>query len=137
VDHALAFAAWIVLLPMLNPQSLGHNGILLAIPLVLLGRTVGRTGVGWHRWAWALSVVLVSVPKQTVWRFAAPPVGPAEGLAIAALPTWGALLLFFVTVSMARVQARRQVPLAATFGKIGALPAIAPEAASGRTAAGS
>lgn len=136
-DHGLAFAAWIVLLPMLNPQSLGHNGVLLAVPLVLLGGTVGRTGVGWHRWAWALSVVLVSVPKQTVWRFAAPPVGPVEGLAIAALPTWGALLLFFVTVSVARLQARRPVPSAASSGKIAALPAIAPEAAPGRSAAGS
>jgi hypothetical protein len=100
-DQALAFAAWLILLPMVNPQSLGHNGVLLALPIVLLGRTLAANGRDWQRWTWAAAVVLVSVPKQTVWRLAAPPVGPVEGLAVVGLPTWGALLLFAVTTAVA------------------------------------
>jgi hypothetical protein len=107
VEHSLAFSAWVVLLPLLNPQSLGHNGLLLALPILLLGRTLIDAGREWHRWAWAVSVVLVSIPKQTVWRFAFPPVTPLEGLAVAALPTWGTLLLFMLTVLVASNAAMR------------------------------
>jgi hypothetical protein len=101
VDHSNAFLAWLVLLPLLNPLSLGHNGVLLALPIVVLARTLSVAGSDWHRWGWSLAVLLVSIPRQTVWRFAAPPVAPAEGLAIAALPTWGALLLFLIVVCLA------------------------------------
>jgi hypothetical protein len=100
-DQGMAFAAWIVLLPMLNPQSLGHNGTLLALPLVLVGRALAGSGRKWQQWAWAVACILVSVPKQTVWNLAPPPVGPLEGIAIVGLPTWGSLLLFAVTVSAA------------------------------------
>jgi len=102
VDHSLAFLAWLVLLPMLNPLGLGHNGVLLALPIVVVGRTLAVVGRDWHRWAWAVSLVLVSIPKQTVWSYTALPIGPIEGLAIAALPTWGTLLLFLVTVTVSR-----------------------------------
>lgn len=108
-DHAIAFAAWLVLLPMLNPQSLGHNGVLLALPIVVVGRTLIDEGTDWQRWAWAAAVVLVSVPKQTVWRIAPPPVGPWEGLALVGLPTWGALLLFIAAVSVGmRLQTKKE-----------------------------
>jgi hypothetical protein len=100
-DQAVAFAAWLVLLPMLNPQSLGHNGVLLALPILLVGRILAKAGGAWQQWAWAAAVVLVSIPKQTVWHLAPPPVSPFEGLAIVGLPTWGALLLFAVTASVA------------------------------------
>ena len=100
-DHSLAFVTWLVLLPMVNPLGLGHNGVLLALPIVVLGRILTAAGREWHRWGWAVAVVLVSLPKQTVWRFAGPPVGSLEGLAIAALPTWGVLLLFLIAVAVA------------------------------------
>lgn len=111
-DQGLAFAAWLVLLPMLNPQSLGHNGALLALPIVAVGRTLVTMGKNWQRWAWAAAVVLVSVPKQTVWRLAPSPVGPLEGLLVVALPTWGTLLLFAVTAVLATQAAavRRDQP---------------------------
>jgi hypothetical protein len=100
-DEWLAFSAWLILLPLLNPQSLGHNGVLLALPIVVVAQTLTRRGRPWHRWAWACSLILISVPKQTVWRFAAPPVDAVAGIAIASLPAWGALLLFLVTTLLA------------------------------------
>jgi hypothetical protein len=102
IDETLAFASWLVLLPMVNPQSLGHNGVLLAIPAVVLADTLTVAGRPWHRWGWAVALALVSLPKQTVWRLATPPVSPLEGIAVASLPTWGALLMFVITVAVAR-----------------------------------
>lgn len=99
-DHSLAFLTWIALLPILNPLGLGHNGVLLALPILVLGRTLAASGRPWQRWGWSVAVILVSVPKQTIWRFAAPPTAPLEGVAIAALPMWGALLLFVILVSI-------------------------------------
>jgi hypothetical protein len=100
-DESLTFAAWLVLLPTLNPQSLGHNGVLLALPIVIVARHLVREGRPWQKWAWAISVVLVSMPRQTVWRLAPPPVGPLEGLLLVALPTWGTLVLFAVVAVLA------------------------------------
>jgi hypothetical protein len=101
-DGDLALAAWLILLPALNPQSLGHNGALLALPILLLGRAIWRRGADgrWFGWGWATAVALVSIPKQTVWRVAPPPIDPAEGLLLVALPTWGTLLLFGLAVKL-------------------------------------
>jgi hypothetical protein len=100
-DQSLAFLVWLALLPILNPLSLGHNGVLLALPLVVLACWLSVSGRNWHRWGWCVGLVLVSLPSQTVWRLAAPPVQPLEGIGIAALPMWGALVVFLVTVSLA------------------------------------
>ena len=94
------FAAWCVLLPILNPQSLGHNGTLLALPLVLTARALLHDRRPWLKAAWAVALVLVSIPKQTLWRLAPPPIDPWEGIALIALPMWGALLLFAVAVAI-------------------------------------
>jgi hypothetical protein len=102
VAHSLVFCAWLILLPIVNPQSLGHNGIILALPLVVLARTLRASGRDWHRWLWAASLILVSIPKQTVWRFSPPPVEPLAGLLVSSLPTWGALMLFGVSICLAR-----------------------------------
>jgi hypothetical protein len=93
------FAAWAAILPVLNPQSLGHNGVLLALPLVLTGRALLSDGRLWLKVAWGLGLVLVSIPRQTLARFAPAPIDPVEGLAIVALPMWGALLLVGVAVA--------------------------------------
>ena len=59
----LAFSAWLILLPLINPQSLGHNGVLLALPIVYLLHLIRERGREWHGWAWAITVVLVSIPE--------------------------------------------------------------------------
>ena len=104
-EPVLAFCAWVILLPLINPQSLGHNGVLLALPVVYLFNLFSEGGRKWYGWAWAAAVVLISIPKQTVWRLATPPVSPVEGLAVASLPTFGALLLFVLTIAVARDRA--------------------------------
>ena len=76
IDQSMAFLVWLILLPILNPLSLGHNGVLLALPLVVLGHTLAVRGQDWHRYAWALALTLVSIPNQTVWFFAPPPAAP-------------------------------------------------------------
>jgi hypothetical protein len=45
--------------------------------------------------------VLTSIPRQTLWP-ALTPVGPIEGIAVIALPMWGALVLFAVALACAR-----------------------------------
>jgi len=101
-DGSLAFAAWVTMLPILNPQSLGHNGVLLALPIAMVARALQVDTRTWLRVLWAVSVVLVSIPRQTTWRLAPPPVDPLEGILVVALPMWGALILFGVTIVLAR-----------------------------------
>jgi hypothetical protein len=105
VDQSTAFLVWLVLLPILNPLSMGHNGVLLALPIVVLGHTIAARGHQWQRFAWALALMLVSIPNQTVWFFAAPPATPAGGL-FAALPACGALILYAIAVSLAHAAVR-------------------------------
>lgn len=105
-DHALVLVAWLVMLPLMNPLGLGHNGVLLALPIVFLAGAAAAGGHRGHGWAWCVAVILISVPKQTIWRFAPPPSAPFEGLAIAGLPMWGTLLLFLIALSLSmRVRA--------------------------------
>jgi hypothetical protein len=98
-ETAMPFAAWCALLPVLNPQSLGHNGVLLALPLVLTLRALQADARTWPKVAWALALPLVSIPRQTLWRFAPPPIDPLEGIGLIALPMFGALALFAVAVT--------------------------------------
>lgn len=104
------FAAWVALLPVLNPQSLGHNGVLLALPLVLTARTLLRHDRTWLKAAWAVALPLVSIPRQTLWRLAPAPIDPWEGIALIALPMWGALLLFTVAVAVSFQRPRWDEP---------------------------
>lgn len=120
-DPSLAFLVWMVLLPLVNPLGLGHTGVLLALPIVVLADELSSVGRDWHRWAWALALTLVSVPNQTVWRLTGVPAGPVEGLAIAALPAWGTLLLFTVALSIAHDRTRR-ASIYSSSGKIPASP---------------
>ena len=122
-SEALAFSAWVTLLPVLNPQSLGHNGVLLALPLVVMARELSVQSEPWHRAVWGLSLALISLPKQTVWRLVSSPVEPWEGLAIVALPTWGALLLFGVIAAVAVGRGRLDVTVIAASGRIRPSPA--------------
>ena len=95
------FAGFATLLVLLNPLAMGHNGVLLALPIALVGRALVGEVRFWPKAAWAAGVVLVSIPKETVFRLAPIPVSPARGLAIVALGCWGALLLFSAAVGVA------------------------------------
>lgn len=103
--QAAAFASWVILLPVLNPQSMGHNGVLLALPFVLIGVILVDDRRRWLRVAWALALVLVSIPRQTLFRLAPAPVDPWQGVALIALPMWGALLLLAVAVAAGKPEA--------------------------------
>jgi Glycosyltransferase family 87 len=99
--EGVRFAAFAILLVVLNPLAMGHNGVLLALPIALVGHAlVGEPRI-WPKAAWAAGVVLASIPKETVFRLCPIPVSPVRGLVVVALPCWGALLLFAAAVGVA------------------------------------
>ena len=93
-----AFAAWVTLLPILNPQSLAHNAVILALPFAYLATKLKPGGRAWQLGCWATALLLVSIPRQTLWSVAPPPIEPLEGLLVTMLPMWGALLLFLAVL---------------------------------------
>jgi hypothetical protein len=96
------FAVWATLLILLNPLAMGHNGVLLALPIVLLGRALLRNRQTWPKIAWGAGVVLASIPRQTLLLLAPAPVDPWRSLSVTALPMWGTLLLFAVAIALTR-----------------------------------
>jgi len=98
-DEGTRFAAWTTLLVVLNPVSMGHNGVLLALPAVLTARPSLRGCRTWPKLAWAIAIVLVSIPRQTLLWMAPAPLDPWQSVFITALPMWGALLLFAAAVA--------------------------------------
>ena len=96
------FAAWATLLVLLNPLAMGHNGVLLALPILLAARALRNDERTWPKMVLALSVLLVSIPRQTLLSLAPDPVDPWRGLAVLALPLWGTLLLFVVAAAAGR-----------------------------------
>jgi hypothetical protein len=108
-DESSLFGAWIVLLVLLNPLSMGHNGVLLALPIAFSARALRDDDRTWVRTAWAIGVILVSIPRQTIFDLAPFPVSPLRGLLIVALPMWGALLLFTTSVVLGARRERRLV----------------------------
>lgn len=97
----LVFAMWSVLLLPLNPLAMGHNGVLLALPIVLIGRALATNPATSLKVVWAAGAVLVSIPRQAIFEAAPIPVTPFQSLAIVALPLWGTLLLFTAGVALA------------------------------------
>jgi hypothetical protein len=96
------FAVWATLLVLLNPLAMGHNGVLLALPIVLLVREIAGDHRMWPKIAWSAGVVLASIPRQTLMSLAPSPVEPSLSLSVIALPMWGTLLLFAVALASAR-----------------------------------
>jgi hypothetical protein len=82
--------------------AMGHNGVLLALPIVLLVRELVRDRRMWPRLAWSAGVVLASIPRQTLVSLAPSPVAPSLSLSVIALPMWGTLLLFGVALTLTR-----------------------------------
>lgn len=95
------FAAFVTLLVLLNPLAMGHNGVLLALAIALIGHSLVDDPRIWPKAAWAAGVVLASIPKETVFRLCPMPVSPARGLLVVALGCWGTLLLFTAGVAVA------------------------------------
>jgi hypothetical protein len=79
---------------------MGHNGILLALPIALIWRALTVDSRAWVRACWAGGLVLVSIPKETIFRLCPIPVDPVRSVAIVALPFWGAMLLFIAAVAV-------------------------------------
>jgi hypothetical protein len=102
-QHAddLLFAIWSVLLLPLNPLAMGHNGVLLALPIVLIGRALAADRSTLLKVLWTAGCVLVSIPRQTIFDPASIPVSPLRSLTIVALPLWGTLLVFVTAVAVA------------------------------------
>jgi hypothetical protein len=100
-SDGLLFAAWSVLLLPLNPLAMGHNGVLLALPIVLIGRALTTEPRAWLKMLWSTGCVLVSIPRQGIFEMAPIPVSPLRGVAIVALPLWGTLLLFATGIAVA------------------------------------
>ena len=100
-DEGARFAAWVTLLVSLNPLSMGHNGVLLALPIVLVARSLLGDPRTWLKLLWSAGVVLASIPRQTVFQLVTIPVEPMAGLVVA-LPLLGTLLLFAASVAASR-----------------------------------
>ena len=109
----LVFAMWSVLLLPLNPLAMGHNGVLLALPIVLIGRALATNPSTSLRVVWAAGAVLVSIPRQAIFEAAAIPVTPFRSFTIVALPLWGTLLLFAASVALARRTAAQPLSMSA------------------------
>jgi len=107
----LLFAMWSVLLLPLNPLAMGHNGVLLALPIVLIGRALATDPSTSLKVLWAAGSVLVSIPRQAIFDPAALPVTPFRSFTIVALPLWGTLLLFATGVALARRPAAYQLSM--------------------------
>ena len=100
-DEGARFAAWVTLLVSLNPLSMGHNGVLLALPIVLVARSLLGDPRTWLKLLWSAGVVLASIPRQTVFQLVTIPVEPMAGLVVA-LPLLGTLLLFAASIAASR-----------------------------------
>jgi hypothetical protein len=100
-NEGAPFAAWMTLLVSLNPLSMGHNGVLLALPIVLVARSLLGDRRTWLKLLWSAGVVLASIPRQAVFQLVSIPVEPMAGLLVA-LPLLGTLLLFAASVAASR-----------------------------------
>jgi len=131
-SDGLVFAIWSLLLLPLNPLAMGHNGVLLALPIVLIGKALAADPSRLLKVLWTAGCVLVSVPRQTIFDAAPIPVTPLQSLTIVALPLWGTLLLFAAGVAIAhrrheqahRQSAATEIPFGPGSEQIPRLPAL-------------
>ena len=79
-------------------------GVLLALPIGLLARSLGGDLRRWPKVAWTAGTILVAIPRQTLLQIAPPPVMSLQGLAVIALPMWGALLLLAASLALSQPQ---------------------------------
>jgi len=114
------FAAWIALLVLLNPLAMAHTGVILALPIMLVAQALTTDHRVWPKVAWTIAVALVSIPGHTLIFLASNPVEPWQGVAIIALPMWGALSLFLAATAASSPASSAHL----TF------PGIAPQAAA-------
>ena len=120
----LLFAIWSILLLPLNPLAMGHNGVLLALPIVLIGRALATDPSASLKVLWVAGCVLVSIPRQSIFEAAPVPVTSFRSLAIVALPLWGTLLLFATGVAVANRTATCRVSMSAQRRSVGTVPGV-------------
>lgn len=101
------FALWTILMVAANPLAWAHYALLLLLPIVLVLRGAEAVPDGAGRWMRGLAAgafILLTIPKETLYRLSGPlPVSPGRGLFIS-LPLAGALLLFGAAVLGARAR---------------------------------
>lgn len=102
-DTGASIGTWSILLVLLNPLAMPHNAVLLAWPLADTAARLTRGTSSWRPAGWALSLVLLSIPRHTLSGLVSLPASPAAGLLVTSLPCWGTLLLFVVSCSAARL----------------------------------
>ena len=112
-DEGARFAAWVALLVVLNPLAMAHSGVILALPILLVAQALSSDERVWPKLAWAVGVVLVSIPGHTLIFLASDPIEPWEGLALIALPFWGTLSLFAAAIA---ASSRRRVAVVSDDG---------------------
>jgi len=96
-----AFALWYVLVVVLNPLAWPHYALLLLLPLALTWRAAVALDVPLSRALVAVALLLLSIPKETLFLRAIPlPISPARSLWLS-VPLCGALLLFAAATRLA------------------------------------
>lgn len=92
-------ALWYIAVVVMNPLAWPHYALLLLLPALLAGRAAsGRRGA---RRLVAAAIVLLSIPKETLYLMSpAQPAGPPRSLLLS-LPLVGAILLFAGTAWIA------------------------------------
>jgi uncharacterized membrane protein len=88
------FALWVTLAVLLNPLAWAHTLVLLALPLALLIADGASIGLG-------VAVVLLSIPKETLYRLAGPPPASGAGACALSIHAIGALVVFAIAAGRA------------------------------------
>lgn len=110
IDVRDALSIWSILLVLLNPLSMPHNAVLLALPLMNTLVRISDASGTWMRVGWSLALILSSIPRQALSGLVPLPASPAAGLLITSLPCWATVVLLAVSCKVADQTAAQARP---------------------------